>query len=83
MAPAGAARKGPQMFDAATIAQHRQYWCSASNGSECCNGLPHHGIACTPATLDQAREWMPACLFDDLEPRRTSGRPVRPEWMKR
>lgn len=56
--------------------EHKKHWCSASNGSECSNGHYHHGIACAPATLGQAEEFLPACLFDDGLPRRASGRPV-------
>lgn len=55
----------------------KQHWCSGSDGSSCKHGHYHHGIACSPHTIKQAEEWLPACLFDDGLPRRASGLPIR------
>lgn len=61
---------------------HKQHWCSGSDGARCRHGHRHHGLACTPVSLAMAEEWIPACVHEDGIVTRASGRPIRPEWLK-
>lgn len=42
-------------------------WCSAvRKGGVCANGFRMHGIACSPATVEQAKRFVPPCCNDDI-----------------